>query len=69
MILALLLERFSFKYLLKGYSSDFLVNKSSKMWNTQPTQADPLIAEKDGYKVLLFVCSALDLEPQTSSES
>lgn len=39
------------------------------MWYTQKTKADPLIAEKDGYNVLLFGYSALDLEPQTSSES
>lgn len=47
----------------------FLVNKTSKMWNTQKTEADPLIAAKDEYTVLLLACSALDLEPQTSSES
>lgn len=39
------------------------------MQNTQPTEADPLIAEKDGYNLLLFACLTLGVEPQTSSES
>lgn len=50
--------------LLKDYSLSFS-SKTSKMWNTQKTEVDPLIAEKDGYKVLLFACSTLDLKPPT----